>query len=185
VQFVDPNHVWHDPAGRTFHLWMRAHTGSTNLAAIARAVESEDGSLTVSLEHAPSGEPMLFVPCPGGQMKFHIVYDEKTTLFWLLSSQATDSMTRPDRLTDDRFDLPNNERHRLVLHFSKNCVDWCFAARVADSKAYGQARHYASMAIDGDDLHVLSRSGDERAKSAHDGNIITFHTVRHFRDLVY
>jgi len=185
VQFVDPNHVWHDPAGRTFHLWMRAHTGSTNLAAIAKAVESEDGNLTVSLEHAPSGEPMLFVPCPGGQMKFHIVYDEKTALFWLLSSQATDSMTRPDRLTDDRFDLPNNERHRLVLHFSKNCVDWCFAARVADSKAYGQARHYASMAIDGDDLHVLSRSGDERAKSAHDGNIITFHTVRHFRDLVY
>ena len=186
VQFVDPDHLWHDPEGRTFHLWMRAHTGSTNLAAIAKAVESEDkSSITVSLEKAPSGALMLFVPCPGGQMKFHILYDEQTKLFWLLSSQATDSMTRPDRLDGDRYNLPNNERHRLVVHFSKNCVDWCFAARVADSGAYKQARHYASMVIDGDDLHILSRSGDERAKSAHDGNLITFHTVRHFRDLVY
>ena len=186
VQFNDPDHLWHDPEGRTFHLWMRAHTGSTNLAAIAKAVESEDkATITVSLEKAPSGALMLFVPCPGGQMKFHILYDEQTKLFWLLSSQATDSMTRPDRLDDDRYNLPNNERHRLVLHFSKNCVDWCFAARVADSGAYKQARHYASMVIDGDALHILSRSGDERAKSAHDGNLITFHTVHHFRDLVY
>lgn len=186
VQFLDRDHVWHDPEERTFHLWMRAHTGSTNLAAIARAVESEDGSsIQVSLENAPSGEPMLFVPCPGGHMKFHILYDDKTRLFWLLSSQSTDSMTRPDRLGDDRFNLPNNERHRLVLHFSKNCVDWCFAARVADTRAYGQARHYASMVINGDDLHILSRSGDERAHTAHDGNLITFHTVRDFRNLVY
>ena len=185
VQFTDPDHVWYDPQGRTFHLWMRAHTGTTNLACIARAVEDEEGRITVSLEHAPSGEPMLYVPCPGGQMKFHILCDEATKLFWLLSSQATDSMTRPDRLPPDRYNLPNNERHRLVLHFSKNCIDWRFAGRVADSGAYGQGRHYASMAIDGDDLHVLSRSGDARAKNAHDGNLITFHTVRNFRELVY
>ena len=185
VQFTDPDHVWYDPAGRTFHLWMRAHTGTSNLAAIAKVVESENGALTVSLERAPSGQTMLYVPCPGGQMKFHIVRDEPTKLFWLLSSQATDSMTHPDRLPDDRYNLPNNERHRLVLHFSRNCVDWCFAGRVADTRAYGQGRHYASMVIDGDDLHVLSRSGDARAKNAHDGNLITFHTVRHFRELIY
>ncbi len=185
VQFTDPDHIWHDPKGRTFHLWMRAHTGTSNLAAIAKVVEAEDGAMTVSLEKAPSGEPMLFVPCPGGQMRFHILHDETTKLFWLLSSQSTDSMTRPSRLPDNRFNLPNNERHRLVLHFSKNCVDWCFACRVADTGNAGQGRHYASMVFDGDDLHVLSRSGDERAKSSHDGNLITFHTVSRFRDLVY
>ena len=185
VQLTDPNHIWHDPSGRTFHLWMRAHTGSTNLAAIAKAVEDEKGAITVSLEKAPSGETMLYVPCPGGQMKFHILYDEVSELFWLLSSQATDSMTRPDRLPPDRYNLPNNERHRLVLHFSRNCMDWCFAGRVADTGAYGQSRNYASMVIDGDDLHVLARSGDARAKNAHDGNLITFHTVQGFRNLVY
>lgn len=185
VQLADPTHVWHDPTGRTFHLWMRAHTGTTNLACLAKAIEAEDGSLTVTLEKAPSGEPMLYVPCPGGQMKFHLLYDEETKLFWLLSSQATDSMTDPTKLPANRYNLPNNERHRLTLHFSKNCVDWCFAGLVCDSGNAGQGRHYASMAFSGKDLLILSRSGDSRAKDSHNGNIITFHRVRDFRNLVY
>lgn len=41
------------------------------------------------------------------------------------------------------------------------------------------------MVIDGEDLHVLSRSGDEKAASAHNGNFISFHTIKDFRDLVY
>jgi hypothetical protein len=41
------------------------------------------------------------------------------------------------------------------------------------------------MVIDGDDLVILSRSGDVRAASAHDGNLVTFHRVKFFRDLVY
>ncbi|MBD2865999.1 sialidase family protein [Paenibacillus oceani] len=185
VQFTDPDHYWHDPAGKTFHLWARAHTGGTGYAAIAKVVEHEDGSMTTKLETTPSGKKAVFVPCPGGQMKFHILYDEQTKLYWLLSSQSTDSMTRKERLPAERFDLPNNERHRLQLHFSKNCVDWCFAALVAAGASPRQSRHYASMAIDGDDLHVASRSGDVRARDAHNGNLITFHTVRNFRSLVY
>lgn len=47
------------------------------------------------------------------------------------------------------------------------------------------SRHYASMDIDGDDLVILSRSGDENAQSAHNGNIVTFHRVKDFRGLVY
>ncbi|MFQ6096126.1 MAG: sialidase family protein [Armatimonadota bacterium] len=185
VQFNDPSHVWHDPSGRTFHLWMRAHTGATNLACIAKVVEAADGSMTTMLETAPSGEAVLYVPCPGGQMKFHILYDEPTRLFWLLSSQSTDSMIRPALLPPNRFNLPNNERHRLALHFSKNCIDWCFAGMVAMGGDAKQSRHYASMVADGEDLHVLSRSGDARARNAHDGNLITFHTVRRFRQLAY
>lgn len=185
VQFVDPDHIWCDPTGHTFHLFMRAHTAGTGLACMAKVTEAEDGSLTTSLETAPSGKAMLYVPMPGGQMRFHILYDEPTKLYWLLSSQATDSMIRPEKMPPDRFDLPNNERHRLALHFSRNCMDWCFAGMVAVGASYKQSRHYASMVIDGDDLHVLSRSGDERARSAHDGNLITFHTVHDFRGLVY
>jgi hypothetical protein len=118
-------------------------------------------------------------------MRFHVLYDRPTKLYWLLSSQATDSMTRADRLPEDRYNLPNNERHRLQLHFSRNMVDWCFAGLVAMGATPREARHYASMAIDGDDLVVASRSGDARAKSAHDGNLITFHRVKDFRSLVY
>ena len=122
VQFGDPDHIWHDPQQRTFHLWMRAHT---------------------------------------------------------------ESMIHPDRMGSDRYNLPNNERHILGLHFSKNCMDWCFAGVVARGDTPLQARHYATMVIDNDDLLVLSRSGDHRAKSAHDGNLITLHRVRDFRGLVY
>ncbi len=185
VQFSDPDHIWYDPSGCTFYLFMRAHTGTTNLACIAKAVEAEDGRIVVDVVHAPSGKVMLYVPLPGGQMKFHIVYDEKTKLFWLLSSQSTDSMTRPDRLSPRRFNLPNNERHRLALHFSRNCIDWCFAGIVDMSDDPLQSRHYASMVIDEADLHVLSRSGDAHAKNPHDTDMITFHTVHDFRELVY
>ena len=152
---------------------------------LAKAVEDESGKITVGLEQSPAGEDMIFIPCPGGQMKFHILFDEVTQLFWLLSTQSTDSMVRPETLPPDRFNLPNNERRRLQLHFSKNCIDWCFAGLVAVGDSEKQSRHYASMAIDGDDLRILSRSGDGRAKSAHNGNLITFHTVKKFRDLVY
>ena len=189
VRFTDPDHVWCDPGGKTFHLWLRAHTNGTGYAAIAKVIEQGDqpgaGEMVTTLERAPSGETMVYVPCPGGHIKFNIQYDEKTQLYWLLSSQSTDSMVRRDRMSKDRFNLPYDERHRLQLHFSKNCIDWCFAGLVAITDNPRQARHYATMIFDGDDLHILSRSGDDDAKSAHDGDIITFHTVRNFRDLVY
>jgi len=185
VQIEDPHHDWYDPDGHTFHLLMRAHTGGTGYAALAKVMENPDGTMTTSLVTVPSGKTMLYLPLPGGQMRFHILYDAKTRLYWLLSNQATDSMTRTDLLPASRFSLPNNERNRLVLHFSKNLVDWCFAGLVAIGQGDQESRNYACMDIDGDDLVILSRSGNAQAKSAHDGNLITFHRVKNFRDLVY
>lgn len=185
LQVTDPDHTWHDETGRTFHLLMRANTGGTGYAGLLKVTEQEDGRMVSSLEQSPAGRSQLFVPMPGGQMKFHIIQDEQTKLYWLLSSQATDSMIRAELLPPDRYALPNEERHRLVLHYSKNLVDWNFAGVVAIGGGNRQARHYACMDFDGDDLVILSRSGDARAKDAHNGNIITFHRVRNFRDLVY
>lgn len=185
VAFPDPNHIWHDPTCRTFYLFSRAHTAGTGLCAISKVVEADDGSMTTSVVRAPSGQRMLFVPMPGGQMRFHVLYDERSKLYWLLSTQATDSMARPETLSKARFSIPNNERHRLQLHFSTNMIDWCFAGLVTKTDDPRQARHYASMCVDGDDLVVVSRSGDKKAKSAHDGNLITFHRIKAFRSLAY
>jgi len=185
VQFVDQDHIWYDPTGCTFHLWMRAHTGGTGYACILKAIENDDGTMTTTFETAPSGRRIVYVPCPGGQMRFHIVYDEETKLYWLLSTLAWDSMTRPEKLPATRFNLPNNERQVLALHFSKNMIDWRMAGVVAQGNSPKEARHYASMVIQGEDLLILSRSGDQRAKSAHDGNLITFHRVKQFRKLIY
>ena len=57
----------------------------------------------------------------------------------------------------------NAGRRRLQLHFSKNMVDWCLAGVVAAGPVEQASRLYASMAVDGDDLVIPSRSGAERA----------------------
>ncbi len=185
VQILDKKHYWYDESGRTFNLFMRAHTAGSGYCAIAKAVEQEDGSIKTQLIEAPSGRTWVFLPMLGGQMRFHMLYDPKTELYWLLSTQATDSMTRIECLSSERYNIPCDERQRLQLSFSKNCVDWCFAGMVATGDSEKQSRHYAGMAIDGDDLVAVSRSGDENASSAHDSNFISFHRIKDFRSLVY
>lgn len=185
VRIKDKNHIWCDPRGKTYHLFARAHTGGTGYCAMCKVIEKPNGEMITQFERVPSGKRQVFLPMPGGQMRFHVLYDEKTQLYWLLSTQATDSMTRSELLPPDRYNLPNNERRRLALHFSKNMVDWCFAGLVAVGEVEKASRHYAAMDIRGDDLLILSRSGDRRAASAHNGNLITLHTVKNFRDLVY
>lgn len=185
VQIRDPSHVWYDPDGKTFHLFMRANTGGSGYAAMAKVTEMPDGTMKTSLEEAPSGLKALFVPFPGGQMRFHVLWDERTRLYWLLSTQATDTFCRHDKMPARRYNLPYDERQRMQLSFSKNMMDWCFAGFVAAGKSVVESRHYAAMAIDGDDLVIVSRSGDEQAASPHNGDMITFHRVTDFRSLVY
>ncbi len=189
VQILDPNHLWHDPDGRTLHLWMRAHTGMTNYCMVARVREAGpnpgEGKMTFEFESAPSGVRLHYLPMPGGQMKFHLLYDGNTKTYWLLSSQSTDSMRRLETLPDDRYGLADNQRSRLQLHFSTNMVDWVFAGMVAIGETENCSRHYASMAIDNDDLIILSRSGDLQSRNSHDTNLISFHRLKDFRSLIY
>jgi len=185
VQILDPNHYWYDPAHKTYHLFMRFQSGTTNMASVMKVVEKDDGTMVTEFQEAPSGVKQLFLPMPGGQMRFHLLYDAQTKTYWLLSSQTTDSMSRPETLEPDRFDLAYQERNRLVLYFSKNMVDWCFAGVVSIGGGNRESRHYAAMDFDGDDIVILSRSGDENSHSAHETNLITFHRVKNFRDLIY
>jgi len=185
LRIYDPQHLFYDPADRTVVLLARLQAGNTNMAMLLRGREAENGTLAIDHFTTPAGTPFLFCPLPGGHMKFQIVYDDKSRLYWLISTQSTDSVTRPECLDDQRFNLPNNERRRLVLHFSKNLIDWCFAGVVAIGEIEKASRHYASLLIDNDNLLILSRSGDTRARSAHNGNLITFHQIPNFRSLVY
>ena len=188
VQIRDPHHFWYDKTGKTFHLFSRGHTAGSGYCCVMKAVERiRDGKevIDIECEKVPSGKKILFLPMPGGQMKFYILYDKKTKLYWLLSTQATDTMCRIEHFPENRYNIPCDERDRLALHFSKNMVDWVFAGLVAKSGNSGQARHYASMDIDGEDLIIASRSGDKDALNAHCGNLITFHRIKNFRELVY
>ena len=185
VQIKDPKNYWYDPEGKTFHIFMRTNIGATNFACVIKAVEQEDGTIKTMFQEAPSGKKHFYVPLPGGHMKFSVVYDEKTKLYWMVSTQSTDSMTRAELLPEDRFHVADNERRRLALHFSKNMIDWCFAGIVSIGPSERSSRHYCQMVIKDDDLLIMSRSGDMESKDAHNGNIVTFHKVENFRDLVY
>jgi len=182
VKIYDKQHNLYDK--NTLYLFMRQHSGLTNIAALAKCVINEN-KLTLDFVRTPAGAMLFHIPFPGGHMKFDVLYDHVSQLYWLVSSQATDSMTRPDMLPADRYNLPDNERNRLVLYFSKNMFDWNFAGTVAIGKTTKESRHYASMIISGNDLLILSRSGTENAKTAHNGDIITLHKVNDFRALRY
>lgn len=186
VRFTDRNHVWHDPAGNTFHLLLRAHTAGTNYACMIKVVGQEGGKMVPCFEKTPGGKVICYLPFPGGHLKFFVLYDDQSRLFWLISNQATDSMRSAESLREvKRYGLPNNERHRLQLHFSKNCVDWCFAGMIACPADERISRNYPSAAIKGNDLHIVCRSADKNALNPQYNNLITHHVVTDFRHLIY
>ena len=183
VQLLKEDDVFYDPTGHTFHLFMRTSTGRPWVGAILKVVEKEDGTMETMFETAPSGKRMIFTHIPGGgESKFHIIYDEKTKTYWLLTNQFMNSMLDLNKLTSRQ--AHGYDRSRLVLYYSYNCFDWLFAGVVSTGKTLLESRSYASMAIEEDDLLVLSRSGDEHAKNGHDNNMITFHRIKDFRSLI-
>ena len=147
-------------------------------AHIITGGEKEDGSIfldTVS-------DKLFYMPFPGGEMKFQVIYDEKSSLYWLIASHCVCStFAKDDALHPEvrRY----SERNRLELFYSRNCFDWSSAGVVACGKSHLESRHYASLLPVGDDLLVLSRSGDSDAKNCHDTDLITLHKVKNFREL--
>ena len=168
VRVHDPLRPFYDSLGRSVVLLSRANVGMPDIGVMLRGRELSDGSLVIDRWPRKSGE-VLFAHIPGGHLKFHLVYDSVSGLFWLLHSQS-------DGLSD--------ERRRLALSYSPDLLRWTFAGLVAVGPTDHSARHYATMIIDGDDLCIVSRSGDEHARTAHDGNIVTFHRVKNFRGLI-
>ena len=169
VRVYDPERPFYDSTGRSVVLMARASTGFPDIGVMLRGYEREDGSLAIGRLHKNDGD-VYFTHIPGADLKFYVLYDAETQLYWLLHSQIDGRM---------------NGRRRLALSYSPDLLRWTFAGLVAVGPTDHSARHYATMIIDGDDLCIVSRSGDERARTAHDGDIVTFHRVRDFRSLVY
>ena len=169
IRVYDEKNPFYDPSGKSVVLMMRASVGLPDIGVMMKGVEKPDGSLAVE-KLTKNGREMYFAHIPGADLKFYVVYDPESRLYWLLHSQMDGRM---------------NYRRRLALSYSPDLLKWTFAGLVAVGPADNAARHYASMIIHGDDLLIVSRSGDERARNSHDGNIVTFHRVKDFRDLTY
>ena len=169
IRVYDEKNPFYDPSGKSVVLMMRASVGLPDIGVMMRGVEKPDGSLAVE-KLTKNGREMYFAHIPGADLKFYVVYDPESRLYWLLHSQMDGRM---------------NYRRRLALSYSPDLLKWTFAGLVAVGPADNAARHYASMIIHVDDLLIVSRSGDERARNSHDGNLVTFHRVKDFRSLIY
>lgn len=169
IRVHNPANPFYDATGKSVALLARASTGFPDIGVMLKGYEREDGSLAIGRYRKNEGE-VYFVHIPGGDLKFHILYDPESRLYWLLHSQIDGRM---------------NYRRRLALSYSPDLLRWTFAGLVAVGPTDHSARHYATMIQDGDDLFIVSRSGDERARTAHDGNIVTFHRIKDFRKLIY
>lgn len=170
MRIYDENHPWYDKDDKTVILMMRAYTGFKDIGVCLKGVEKSDGSLAVEQIKNPNGEKLFYIHIPGANVKFHICYDAKSKLYWMVHSQIAGDMS---------------ERRRLAVSFSTDLMQWTLAGIVAIGPSDNGARHYATMIISGDDMFILSRSGDTRAKSAHDNNLTTFHKIPNFRELIY
>lgn len=169
VRIFDDKHPFYDPSGKSLVLMTRANTGLPDIGVMLKGYEAEDGSLGIC-KLKKDGQELFYFHIPGAGLKFHLCYDPVTRLYWMVHSQ---------------FDGIMNTRRRLALSYSPDLLNWTFAGLVAVGPADNAARHYATMMISGDDIFIVSRSGDMDAKNSHDGNMVTFHRVKDFRRLVY
>ncbi len=125
----------------------------------------ENGSLHLSFSH--------YYPIPGAQNHFHIIRDDVSGLFWMTSNQVTGEAT-------GCFRGWGKERRFLMLHYSRNALDWFGAGVLAMWARENQAFNYCTPLIDGDDLVFASRTA-ENAPNQHDNDSVTFHRLPTFR----
>jgi hypothetical protein len=176
VRIYDQNHRLYDPEDRSVLLFLRLNSQLDDYAALLKGHECADGSLRLDSVKQSDGTPLLYVPFPGGGMKFQLSYDPQDKLYWLIATQsAYNGMSKKS--------VPFRERRRLELFYSQNLFNWGSAGMVALGPAEHASRHYASLLIVDEDMLVLSRSGDLEAKNCHDTNLITLHRVPNFRRL--
>ena len=127
-----------------------------------------------------------FSSMPGGQHKFHIIYDDVSRLFWSPVNLATDSQNSQGlahKLWKMRWHSGmGNERRFLMLYYSLDALNWFQACCIAMSTKPLQSFMYAAPLVDGDDMLILSRTS-KNGRNQHDADLITFHRIRDFRSL--
>jgi hypothetical protein len=153
---------------------------TTNLAMI-HEVSDEGGK--------PQMNFVQFHPMPGGHLKFCIIRDEPSKLFWATANFAVDAQEsfgwwdagrkagtfRSDSTAGD-------DRRMLMLLYGVDGLNWFQAGCVARAGKIGQSFMYATPLVDGEDLAIISRSSIN-APHQHDADHATFHRVRGYRRL--
>lgn len=131
-----------------------------------------------------------FHPMPGGQLKFCVIWDEESKMFWATANLVVDSQGINDwyRKAEEKgtvryaSGLGGNDRRFLMLMYGIDGLNWFQAGCIAQAPKVSQSFMYARPVIDGDDLAIIARSSID-APDQHDADYATFHRVKDFRSL--
>ena len=104
VRIHDESNPFYDP--NSVVLMARASTGWPDIGVMLKGSVLPDGSLKIGRLHKNEGD-VLFTHIPGGDLKFHVLYDAESGLYWLLHSQIDGRM---------------NQRRRLALSYSPDLI---------------------------------------------------------------
>lgn len=179
----DKNNLFYDDTFKNMLVFLRVNSGCfPDQAMLLRCTERDDKKLELAPVKDNNGDTILYTYLPGAFMKFQIIWDAKSSLYWLIATRSRQTtFTKMENMPS--YVQHFNERCRLELYYSRNLFDWCSAGLVAQGNTEVESRHYASLLPVGDDLLILSRSGDSNTKNSHETNMITLHKVPNFRSL--
>lgn len=133
----------------------------------------------------------MYHAMPGGQLKFCIIRDEPSKMFWATANLPADSLDVFDwfKTVKEKTDTKEstvtaggNDRRFLMLQYSVDGLNWFPAGCVAQAAKVSQSFMYARPVVDGNDLAIIARS-NINGPNHHDADCATFHRVKDFRGL--
>jgi hypothetical protein len=166
--------------------------GKIRVLAAVKPNRQTTANIGVALDLSDDGQHLdlkfsQYFAMPGGQLKFCVIWDDASKMFWATSNLVVDSQNAFDwwEKGSERgnfWGTGGNDRRTLMLHYSLDGLNWFQAGCIAQARQISQSFMYARPVIDGDDLVVISRSS-VAAPNQHDADYATFHRVRDFRKL--
>lgn len=152
-------------------------------ASLAAVFDLTDDGTTLRLTFSQ------FHPMPGAQLKYCVIRDEVSKLFWATANLVVDSQGAFDWWQPEKRgkfwgfgDAGGNDRRFLMLFYGIDGLNWFQAGCVAQAAKISQSFMYGTPVIDGDDLAIIARTS-VNAPNQHDADYATFHRVRNFRRL--
>lgn len=161
--------------GRKSYLWREGNPVFTPAGKMVNFIryDIESGDRAAILPLSDDRNRLSFDPdkdlidFPGGACKFTIRFDERSGLYWTITSPQKN---------------PPAYRNVLVLMSSDDLRNWTI--RTTLHRHHDRMQHawqYIDWVFDDDDIIYASRTGWDGSHNAHDANFLTFHRIRDFR----